>query len=131
MVSNSREWSVPAPVRALLWWPGVSFVLVIVAPATIESTIVASGALLAVMGGFAAAAAERLREHRAETAVASEPAPAYRRATTTSASAAPSREIAPPHTRPGALTAYAPAPVRSPSPDTSPASLRNYLYVRY
>ena len=33
MAPETREWSVPAPVRTLLWWPAVSFVLVIVAAA--------------------------------------------------------------------------------------------------
>ena len=32
MASEIREWSVPAPARALLWWPAISFVLVVVAP---------------------------------------------------------------------------------------------------
>lgn len=65
MAPNSREWSLPAPVRALLWWPGASFVLVIVGPEIAGATIVAAGALLAVIGGLSSAIAAGLGEHRA------------------------------------------------------------------
>lgn len=61
MGRESREWSVPAPVRALLWWPATSFVLVIIAPEAAVSSIVAAGALLAVIGALLSAAAQRLR----------------------------------------------------------------------
>ncbi len=107
MTSDTRQWSVPAPVRGLLWWPGVSFMLVIVAPSTIEATIVASGALLAVIGGLAAAAADRLREHRAEAAAAALPgateaAPGGATAATLAGS---TRTVAPGATRSGAPAA--------------------------
>ena len=31
MAADSPDWTVPAPLHALLWWPGVAFVLVLVA----------------------------------------------------------------------------------------------------
>lgn len=70
MASNSREWSIPTPVRALLWWPATAFVLVMVAPDIAPVTIVASGALLVAVGGMVAAGAHRLREMRRAAASA-------------------------------------------------------------
>ena len=32
MASEHYDWTVPAPLRALLWWPPVAFVLVLVDP---------------------------------------------------------------------------------------------------
>jgi hypothetical protein len=61
MAPETREWSVPAPVRTLLWWPAISFVLVIVAPDAATGLIVAAGAALALVGGLIAAIARRLR----------------------------------------------------------------------
>ena len=58
---ETREWSVPAPVRTLLWWPAISFVLVIVAPDAATGLIVGAGAALALVGGLLAAIARRLR----------------------------------------------------------------------
>jgi hypothetical protein len=50
MARELREWSVPGPIRALLWWPGVAFVLVMVAPEAAAVGIAASGAALMVLG---------------------------------------------------------------------------------
>ncbi len=50
MPSEIREWSVPAPVRALLWWPAISFVLVVVAPDAATGAIIGAGAVLALLG---------------------------------------------------------------------------------
>jgi membrane associated rhomboid family serine protease len=61
MARESREWSIPAPVRALLWWPAISFVLVIVAPDAAVGAIVIAGAALALVGGLVAAATRRMR----------------------------------------------------------------------
>ncbi len=61
MAPETREWSVPAPVRTLLWWPAISFVLVIVAPDAATGAIVIAGAALALVGGLLAAVARRLR----------------------------------------------------------------------
>jgi hypothetical protein len=65
MASQSREWSVPAPVRTLLWWPAISFVLVIVFPDAATSAIVFAGAALAALGALASTAARRLRQPHA------------------------------------------------------------------
>jgi hypothetical protein len=58
---ETHEWSIPAPVRTLLWWPAISFVLVIVAPDAATGLIVVAGAALALVGGLIAAIARRLR----------------------------------------------------------------------
>jgi hypothetical protein len=47
---DSPDWTVPAPLRALLWWPGVSFVLVLVAPQAAVGSIVVAGLALVVAG---------------------------------------------------------------------------------
>ena len=60
MPSEIREWSVPAPVRALLWWPAISFVLVVVAPDAATSAIVGAGAVLALLGTALSALARRI-----------------------------------------------------------------------
>jgi hypothetical protein len=65
MARESREWSIPAPVRALLWWPAISFVLVIVAPDAAVGAIVIAGAALALVGGLVAAATRRVRRQDA------------------------------------------------------------------
>ena len=61
MASEIREWSVPAPARALLWWPAISFVLVVVAPDAATGVIILAGALLALLGVALPALARRLR----------------------------------------------------------------------
>ena len=70
MASEIREWSVPAPARALLWWPAISFVLVVVAPDAATGVIIVAGAVLALRrrgaaraGPAAAAARGRARDH--------------------------------------------------------------------
>ena len=60
MPSEIREWSVPAPVRALLWWPAISFVLVVVAPDAATGAIVGAGAVLALLGAALSALARRI-----------------------------------------------------------------------
>jgi membrane protein implicated in regulation of membrane protease activity len=65
MAPEKREWSIPAPVRALLWWPGVAFVLVMVAPDAAAVGIAASGALLVTLGFVLPVISRRLRRpHR-------------------------------------------------------------------
>jgi hypothetical protein len=64
MAPETREWSVPAPVRALLWWPAISFVLVVLDPAAAIGVIAAAGLVLAVLGGLLAPAARRLGRRR-------------------------------------------------------------------
>lgn len=62
MAPETCEWSVPAPVRMLMWWPAISFVLVIMNPDAATGAIVVASAALAVLGGLLAAAARRLRK---------------------------------------------------------------------
>ena len=61
MPSEIREWSVPTPVRALLWWPAISFVLVVVDPDAATGVIIAAGAALALLGVALPALARRMR----------------------------------------------------------------------
>jgi hypothetical protein len=68
MASEIREWSVPAPARALLWWPAISFVLVVVAPDAATSVIIVAGAVLALLGVALHALARRLRPPAGEPA---------------------------------------------------------------
>jgi membrane protein implicated in regulation of membrane protease activity len=64
MAPDKREWSVPAPVRALLWWPGAAFVLVMVAPDAAAVGIAAAGVLLVTLGLVLPAVSRRLRRPR-------------------------------------------------------------------
>ena len=50
MVSEPHDWTVPAPLRALLWWPPLAFVLVLLEPTAAAGTIAVTGAALAVLG---------------------------------------------------------------------------------
>ena len=50
MVSEPHDWTVPAPLRALLWWPPLAFLLVLLEPTAAALTIAATGAALAVLG---------------------------------------------------------------------------------
>jgi hypothetical protein len=68
MASEIREWSVPAPARALLWWPAISFVLVVLAPDAATSVIIVAGAVLALLGVALPALARRLRPPVSEPA---------------------------------------------------------------
>jgi hypothetical protein len=64
MAPEKREWSVPGPIRALLWWPGVAFVLVMVAPEAAAAGIAASGAALMMLGAVVPVVSRRLRRPR-------------------------------------------------------------------
>jgi hypothetical protein len=64
MPSEIREWSIPTPVRALLWWPAISFVLVVVDPDAATGVIILAGAALALLGVLLPALARRLRRPR-------------------------------------------------------------------
>ena len=61
MAPDKREWTVPAPLRALMWWPGVAFVLVMVAPDAAAASIAASGVALVALGAVLPLATRRLR----------------------------------------------------------------------
>ena len=55
MASQEREWTIPAPLRALLWWPATAFVLVLITPDTAAGAIAVAGGVLAVLGGLSPA----------------------------------------------------------------------------
>ena len=61
MARDAREWSVPAPVRALMWWPATAFVLVMIDPEAAATSIAAAGAGLVALGAVMPALARRLR----------------------------------------------------------------------
>jgi len=61
MVSEPRDWTVPAPLRALLWWPPIAFVLVMLDPTAAVGTIALAGAALAVLGVVGSAVGATLR----------------------------------------------------------------------
>lgn len=68
MESQPAEWRVPAPIRALMWWPLTAFVLAMVTPELAPVTIALAGAVLAGFGGLAAALAGRAANGSAEPA---------------------------------------------------------------
>lgn len=61
MPSDSGEWSVPAPLQALFWWPPMAFVLALVAPDAAAGAIALAGAILVAVGSLAAVVGQRLR----------------------------------------------------------------------
>ena len=65
MAADPREWTVPDPVRALLWWPPVAFLLVVLVPDAADRAIAAAGLVLALAG--AVGGALRRRSGRRET----------------------------------------------------------------
>jgi hypothetical protein len=77
---DKKEWNVPGPLRALLWWPGVAFVLVLVDPANIAWTIGLAGLVLVGLGFVMPPFLRRLRRVAA-------------RATTKMVAEAPTMEI--------------------------------------
>jgi hypothetical protein len=50
MQAEQHDWSVPAPLRALLWWPPVAFLVALLDPGAAAGTIAVVGAALAVLG---------------------------------------------------------------------------------
>ena len=69
MAPDKREWTVPAPLRALMWWPGIAFVLVMVAPDAAAASIAASGVALVAIGAVLPLVTRRLRGTRRPTAL--------------------------------------------------------------
>ncbi|MHA6784332.1 hypothetical protein ACVGOW_25555 [Pseudonocardia saturnea] len=78
MAPDSPDWTVPAPLRALLWWPGVAFVLALVAPDAAVGSIAAAGLVLVALGALAGAVGRRLTRSPAE---ADDPGPEFERVT--------------------------------------------------
>jgi hypothetical protein len=76
MVSEPLNWTVPAPLRALLWWPPLAFLLVLVEPTAAAGTIALTGAALAVLGVVGSAVGRALTRRRGATAPALTMAPA-------------------------------------------------------
>lgn len=66
MASEHHDWTVPAPLRALLWWPPVAFVLVMLDPTAAPVTIAAAGAALAVLGVLGAALGRAIARRMAQ-----------------------------------------------------------------
>ena len=62
MASELHDWTVPPPLRALLWWPPVAFVMALLDPSAAVGTIAAAGAALAVLGVLVSAVARRLTD---------------------------------------------------------------------
>ena len=65
MVSEPHDWTVPAPLRALLWWPPLAFLLVLLEPTAGALSIAATGAVLAVVGAVGTTIARMIARHRA------------------------------------------------------------------
>jgi hypothetical protein len=65
MRSEPLDWTVPAPLRALLWWPPIAFVLVLLEPTAAALTIAAAGAALAVLGAVGTSVGQAISRRRA------------------------------------------------------------------
>lgn len=76
MAPDSPDWTVPTPLRALLWWPGVAFVLALVAPDAAVGSIATAGLVLVALGALAGAVGRRLTR---SPAVADDPVPEFER----------------------------------------------------
>ena len=63
MASEPQDWTVPAPLRALLWWPPLAFLVVLLEPTAAALTIAVTGAALAVLGAVGTTVG-RLIAHR-------------------------------------------------------------------
>ena len=50
MQSEPHDWTVPAPLRALLWWPPVAFVVAMLEPTAAAGKIALAGAVLTLLG---------------------------------------------------------------------------------
>ncbi|MGI5128378.1 hypothetical protein ACQEVB_16320 [Pseudonocardia sp. CA-107938] len=75
MRRDAREWSIPDPLRALLWWPPVSLAIGIVAPDAAVVAIIVAGFVLALAGVLVHTVGTRLRRRPApQVTQASEPA---------------------------------------------------------
>jgi hypothetical protein len=53
--SEPGEWIIPVPLRTLLWWPFIAFVVAILQPSAAAAAIDATGAGLAMLGVLGAA----------------------------------------------------------------------------
>ena len=77
MQSEPHDWNVPAPLRALLWWPPVALVVAVLEPSAAAGTIAAAGAVLAVLGVLVSSVGRAVARRQGGTtaSVTSLPAP--------------------------------------------------------
>ena len=69
MQSEPLDWTVPASLRALLWWPPVALVVAVLEPTAAAGTIAAAGAVRAALGVlFASVGRAIARRHGDATA---------------------------------------------------------------
>ena len=73
MARDAREWTVPAPLRALMWWPAAAFVLVMIVPEAAATSIAASGVALVALGAVGPVVVRRLRGPAAVSGAVVEP----------------------------------------------------------
>ena len=74
MRRDPREWAFPDSLRALLWWPPISFMIGIVAPDAAVVAIIVAGFVLALAGVLVQTVGARLRRRpAAQLPRASEP----------------------------------------------------------
>ena len=55
MPPEPGEWIIPVPLRTLLWWPFIAFIVAILLPSSAAAVIAATGAGLAMLGVLGAA----------------------------------------------------------------------------
>lgn len=67
MAADTQDWTVPAPLRAMLWWPGVSFVLVLLVPDAATWSIAVAGLALATTGAVVVGLRRRLGLTRSDS----------------------------------------------------------------
>lgn len=60
MTPEGHDWTVPASLRALLWWPPVAFVVALLNPSAAAVTIAVAGAALAVLGALGTTVGRRV-----------------------------------------------------------------------
>ena len=63
MLPESSQWIIPAPLRTLLWWPLIAFVVAMVQPTSAPMIITAAGVGLALLGAVHAAIRSLSRDH--------------------------------------------------------------------
>ena len=61
MRRDPREWAFPDSLRALLWWPPISFMIGIVAPEAAVVAIIVAGFVLALAGVLVQTLSTRMR----------------------------------------------------------------------
>jgi len=75
MQVEPRDWTVPAPLRTLLWWPPAAFLVVLLDPGAAAGTIAVVGAALAVVGALGTTVGMLVRRSAARRSALTEPVP--------------------------------------------------------